>query len=429
MASHLGRCGRGSHRLTVLIAVAVAVASLSLPSARAVTVLTADRTVQVAAPPTLVRRDPSVLSPPKHEAPISPSTAVVRPPFAIYPMAMLLVVGFVTFLYAPRGAGVVIGVLVYVLSQSTIKLTLKEVFTTCGFTFPKAISAMHFMGNALAMAGVLAVRHGLRSSSTPLPVPTKDEFLRLILPISVAISVSIGVSNMALVFCSAAFTEVMGATNCLLTIPMLFFVGLDFNPMLALPASLVAFGCILSTEGELHFSAEGVVLCLLANVFRSGKVTLQQKLMTGESREKFDPCSLLLWSSMPCVCWMLCWSFATDGLEPLRFIARLEVQQRHWLYISIGLSCLNAMTLNLAQLFVTKHLGAVGSQLIAQAKSVLTILGGMAVFKEQVTEVELVGFAVVLFGVYLFARLEEPDKRQAPSGSGMLKQQPVTAGK
>merc|ERR1719375_2859946 len=74
--------------------------------------------------------------------------------------------------------------------------------------------------------------------------------------------------------------------------------------------------------------------------------------------------------------------------------------------VAILISCVNACILNLAVLFAIKDLGAVGTQLVAQAKAILTILGGMAIFGEQVTPWEGVGAVLVLAGVYFFNRME-----------------------
>jgi len=334
---------------------------------------------------------------------------VVKPPFYAYPAAAAIVTSLIVFLYAPRGPAVVFGVLCYVAALSTMKLTLKSVFVTHSFKFAKFVSATHFLSGAIAMLVILIYRW--RARGTAIPVPTWKEFGMMLVPVSLAITVSIGASNTALVFCSVAFTEIIGSTNCLVTIAVVLLLGMPFNLLLIIPAVLVAGGCIISTSGEINFSMVGVILCFTANIFRSGKVALQQKLMTGTTKDKFDPCALLFWTSVPCFLMMLGFSLATEGLEPCRHIGRLQGHQLVTLVQSLGICCVNATMLNLAQLFVTKDLGAVGSQLVAQAKSVLTVLGGMVVFGEQVTVIELVGFVVVLLGVYMFSRIEQQGKK------------------
>merc|ERR1719213_1342422 len=77
---------------------------------------------------------------------------------------------------------------------------------------------------------------------------------------------------------------------------------------------------------------------------------------------------------------------------------------------AVAVSCINACILNLAVLFVIKDLGAVGTQLVAQAKSVLTVMGGMTLFHEAFSPIEVVGFLLVMGGVYTFSEMERRAK-------------------
>merc|ERR1719197_1236698 len=107
---------------------------------------------------------------------------------------------------------------------------------------------------------------------------------------------------------------------------------------------------------------------------------------------------------------MIAWSLSVEGLAPLTMI--LESSRRKSLILFLSVSCTNACILNLSNLFCTKDLGAVGVQLVAQTKSVLTVLGAVALFHEAVTLVEVVGFVGVLIGVFLFSRLEQTPKKE-----------------
>merc|ERR1719384_2951221 len=131
----------------------------------------------------------------------------------------------------------------------------------------------------------------------------------------------------------------------------------------------------------------GFAFCFGANVFRSMKVTLQQKLLTGEAKEKFDPTTLLFWVSFPSVTAMMCGSVVSEGAKP----------------------------------YVTKHLGAVGGQLVSQAKMVLTVLGGMVLFGEKFSQLETFGFALALVGVYTFTRMDQAFKAKQKAMQDSLK--------
>merc|ERR1719329_1527933 len=104
---------------------------------------------------------------------------------------------------------------------------------------------------------------------------------------------------------------------------------------------------------------------------RSFKTTLQQRIMTGEAKDKFDPVTLLAWMCIPSALLMSVWSLSVEGLAP--FMMLQASPKRRSLCFFLAISCGNACVLNLSNLFCTKDLGAVGVQLVAQMKSVLTV--------------------------------------------------------
>lgn len=167
--------------------------------------------------------------------------------------------------------------------------------------------------------------------------------------------------------------------------------------------------------GEINFSWLGMVLCFASNVFRAIRGGLQQKLLVGESRDRFDPCSLLFWCSFPSVAVTFAGSLVFEGIEPYRRVAGIGRDASLGLCLAISISCVNAAALNLANLFVTRHLGAVGAQMLAQTRAMLVVLADMALFGEPVTPLEIFGFVVVLSSVALFAAIEEGTKgREQP---------------
>jgi len=340
-------------------------------------------------------------------------------PVYAYPSALALITCIIVFIYGSRGVTVVMSVMFYLMALSSMKLSVKWVFVKYAFGFPRFVTCCHFICSGLVC---LAVHLWLRSQrgSAQIVVPTAAEFFFQVCPIAVASAVSIGADNMALGLASVAFSEILGSTTCIFTSITVVLMGLPFNKWLILPTIAVAMGCAISTAGEIHASVPGILLVFLSNAFRAIKASLQQKLMTEETKERFDPCSLLMWVSVPSALLMFTSSIVFDGTAPIRQMAVLDPATLRGLLVAIGVSCANAAALNLAQLFVTKSLGAVGAQLVGQAKAVLTVLGGVALFGEQVTPTEVVGFAEVLFGVYAFSAMDdraraarEAKKRQA----------------
>jgi len=153
-------------------------------------------------------------------------------------------------------------------------------------------------------------------------------------------------------------------------------------------------------------------LVLFCEIASSVKVSLQQKILTGEMEEKFDPCALLFWASAPMIAVMLAWSLVTEGLEPYRAIGARSSSAVHGLFLAILVSFVNGAILTVSQFSVTKDLGAVGVQVVGQAKMILTVLGGMVFFGEAFSQFEAIGFVLVLIGVCFFSRTDQAIKEE-----------------
>lgn len=104
-------------------------------------------------------------------------------------------------------------------------------------------------------------------------------------------------------------------------------------------------------------------------------------------------------------------------MDPYHQLRRQASNAAFW--GALSLSCVNACILNTATLFVIKDLGAVGTQLVAQTKSLLVVLGGMCVLNEQVPRLEFIGFILVMVGVYTYNDLETRLKAQLKAEKAM----------
>lgn len=306
-------------------------------------------------------------------------------------------------LYWKCGWNIITRLLIYLAALSTMKLVVKSIYVTYHWEFPKLVTATHFLSGSIAAFGYLFYQS--QAEGKKIHVPTAWEFWALVLPISIGFAISVVASNMALYFCSAAFTEIIGATSPVFSAMVGCAIGLPFHSYQLGPLILVVFGGMISTSGELDFSGIGLVFCLVGCIARAVKATLQQKAMNGELKQKYDPVTLMAWMCVPSFIFMMACSLAAEGLEPYRQLR--DSSQRNGILGSVALSCLNATILNLSNLFCTRDLGAVGVQLVAQMKGVLTVLGAVALFNESVALIQIFGYAAVLCGVALYSRYDE----------------------
>lgn len=320
-----------------------------------------------------------------------------------YLACVLCTVCAIVLLYWSRSMNEKVSIIVYLLALSTVRLSVKAVFKEYGFAFPLFLSAVHFVASAAAAFGVLLYRWSQKGGT--LPVPSARDFFLTILPIAVCFASCIGVGNNVLELCSIALTEILMATQPMMSVPFVLLLGMPFDPWLLLPASLVVAGCAVCSLGDVDFSGLGLALAVLSNLLRAAKASLQQKMLAGEQRGRLDPCALLAWMSLPSAALMFAWSAAAEGRAPLLRLLREPLGQG--LAASLLLSSLPAVVLNLSQLLVVAGLGAVGSQIVAQLKIVLTILGGAALLSERVVPLQGAGVVAVLAGTFVYSRWDQ----------------------
>eukprot|EP00927_Polykrikos_kofoidii_P082827 TRINITY_DN8335_c0_g1_i2.p1 TRINITY_DN8335_c0_g1~~TRINITY_DN8335_c0_g1_i2.p1 ORF type:complete len:514 (-),score=48.16 TRINITY_DN8335_c0_g1_i2:140-1528(-) len=338
---------------------------------------------------------------PSVSAPDGPSQDQTTPLF-VYAFALIGVLIIVTAMFHRSGPNVIAEIVGYVGCLGFIKISMKLVYG-CGFLFPKFITAIHLFVSTLAAFCILFHRSYAKNKS--IVVPTLHELVFVIGPISLTFGLSIVCDNQSLVLLSASFAESISATTPVVSAIIGRLLGIPFSYILLFPMSLTITGCIISVSGAVKFSALGIGLIIIAITLRSLKAVLQQRVMTMETRERFDPVTLMMWSCMIGCVELVCMSIFTEGARPIN--ALVASPNPGPLLRAIGVSCVVAVALNMLALFVIEELGAVGMQVVSQMKSILVVMGAVALLHENLTAVQSAGFLLVLVGIFVFSQLKQ----------------------
>lgn len=186
-------------------------------------------------------------------------------------------------------------------------------------------------------------------------------------------------------------------------------LGKPFHLTLLPPLLLVTVGLALCAYGELVFSTLGFVCVFVGCLSRAAKATLQQALMTSDD-VKLGPLEMLVWTSIPCLVIMTVWSLLSEGLEPFYAVNKVST------VTAILITIVNALILQLAALYVLKELGAVAQQLAGQLKGLLSLVGSVAAFGEEITLMQFFGYGCIISGIYWYNRKDlEIKKAAAPN--------------
>jgi drug/metabolite transporter (DMT)-like permease len=316
-------------------------------------------------------------------------------------VSITLMTLIVAGLYKHKGWLIVMRTLAYLFSLSTITLTVKDVYMD-DFRFPRFVSALHlFACGAIAFAIML---YRQRRGEKAIKIPSWTDFLLTFVPIATVISSSIVVNNMALSHIGTGLVELVSGCAPV----FVFFIGALFeqtiNYKLLWPVVVVCLGTATCVEGKLHFSSIGLGLALIATFLRAAKSTMQYTLMSGGENARMDPVELLAWLSIPSLVIMLAWSSLVEGAVPYKALYKFHSTS---LQVSLLVSCINAVILNFAYMFVVRDLGAIGVIIVAQLKGILIILSGGAMLGGMMNVNQCLGYCVIVAGVFWFNSVEE----------------------
>jgi len=320
--------------------------------------------------------------------------AETHQPELLYCGAVIFVVSLLIGLYHSRGVCVVVAILSYVGALSSMSMLIRNCYVNVGFKYPQFLTATHFVFTAMVGLTVLFYRSVRQGSK--INVPDLNCFLKGLLPVAIAFTLSLGFANNGLLLTNAHFYEMIGSSTPLCTAGIAYLLGRGFEKRLMPPLALITMSLLVIAFGEISLSLLGLMACLGGVVGRGCKSTLQHALMGGSEWKAMDPIEVAVWTSLTCFILMAAWSLASEGLAPHRDILAWHTIE------AVLYTCIGASILNIAALFVLRELGPVAQQVVGQLKGVLSVVGAVATFGEQVSLQQGIGYSVLMVGIYFY---------------------------
>jgi len=278
-----------------------------------------------------------------------------------------------------------------------MSVMIRNIYVTYSFGYPQFITSCH--GLCTALVGFMMLQYRQLTTGQKITVPTIHTLTTGLGPVALVFALSIGCSNLSLLHGNAHFFETMSSLNIPVTFTLGAVIGKPTNIKLIPPLVLVAVAIAVVAFDEVKFALLGAVFVAAGVIFNAFKAQLQSLLMSpGAMTQVFDPVELVCWTSaMTCVI-MLLWSLINEGIAPWEQFNNIGV------WCAVGISCVNAVILNNAGLFVLKELGPLGQQIIGEMKGILACLGAVAVFGEIITIQQIMGYGLVVVGAQWYNR-------------------------
>lgn len=312
-------------------------------------------------------------------------------PMMLYVISLILLTILVLAIYHRRGVMTCVAILSYVMSLSSMSMTIRNCYINHSFKFPEFLTAAHFLTTAIVAFCILLCKLFIKGKS--IQVPNTEILLKRILPIGCTIVASLGLANYAILYTNTHFYEMLSCTTPLITALIAFCLGHDFNGWMMMPLILITAGMVVVGMGEISFSLVGLFCVLAAAFMRAAKANLQSVLLQGTKDVQMDPVEAALWTSLVSFKMMSCWSFASVGVEPFRHLMGDGTIK------AVMLSCACASVINIAALFVLRELGPVMQQIVGQLKGIVSCMGAMAFFGEAISLEQQIGYTILLLGV------------------------------
>jgi len=286
-------------------------------------------------------------------------------------------------------------VLCWMACSATFVIYNKWMFTKGGFPHPIYLTAFH-MGSCFVAFWLvrIAAPAAVRDSIMPdvEKVISWDMYLRGLLPIALLYGYNLGSGNLAFMYSSVAFLQMIKPINVLFTSLAAFAFQLETATMThVIIVCIICSGVSLAATGDVEFSWIGCVLQLSACVSEGIRLALLQKVMTQGAR--LDPVTTV-------------YRFAPVAGLSLCLVACAVENPVDWGKLKsphmLAISCIVAMVLNVLIVTVIKKASAVVFTLAGVLKDVGAIGASVVMFTTPIMPLEIVGYGVSMFGIAMF---------------------------
>jgi solute carrier family 35 protein C2 len=270
----------------------------------------------------------------------------------------------------------------------------KWCFTEGGFPFPVTLTALH-MGSCFVVFGAISwLPRGIRARVLPdvdTSIPS-DVYLKGFVPAALLMAVSLGFGNLALLYTTVIFVQLIKPLNVVITSIAAFAWGLEVPTLTHLIiVTIVAGGVCVAAFSGAEFSLIGLLCQLMASASEGLRLIILQGVM--QTNLKLDPVTTV-YRFAPLAGLVLClMSFVLEN--PLDF------SNVHAPGI-ILMNCLSAVILNILIALVISRTSAVVSVLAGIAKDIGTISASSYIFAQPVTSADMLAYCISLTGICMF---------------------------
>ncbi|XP_057775654.1 probable sugar phosphate/phosphate translocator At1g12500 [Salvia miltiorrhiza] len=292
------------------------------------------------------------------------------------------------------------------LSNIGVLLLNKYLLSFHGYRYPIFLTMLHML--SCAAYSLLAIKW---LELVPFqPIHSRRQFLK-ILALSAIFSFSVVCGNTSLRYLPVSFNQAIGATTPFFTAIFAFLITCKTESAEVYAALVpVVLGIVLASNSEPLFHLFGFLMCVGSTAGRALKSVVQGLLLTSEA-EKLHSMNLLLYMAPMAAVILLPFTLYIEGNVLAITVEKSRVDG--FMVFLLMANATVAYLVNLTNFLVTKHTSALTLQVLGNAKAAVAAVVSVLIFRNPVTVMGMMGFAITVMGVILYSEAKKRSKSTA----------------
>ncbi|GAA0174954.1 cysteine protease [Lithospermum erythrorhizon] len=258
------------------------------------------------------------------------------------------------------------------------------------FPYPLGLTLLHMIFSSILcffltkVFKVIKIEQGM----------SMDIYLSSVIPIGAMFAMTLWLGNTAYLYISVSFAQMLKAIMPVAVFILGVLAGLEImSCRMLLIMSLISFGVLVASYGEIHINWIGVIYQMGGVVGEALRLIFMEIFLKNKGL-KLNPLSMMYYVS-PCsaICLLISWIF----LEKPKMDAQLS-----WTFhpFILTLNCLCTFALNLSVFLVISHTSALTIRVAGVVKDWVVVLLSALLFADtKLTFINLIGYAIAIAGV------------------------------
>lgn len=275
------------------------------------------------------------------------------------------------------------------------------------FSFPLTVTT--FSNSLTSVWAFLVSRH---PNHRPERL-TRRQFKEYVLPIGAATAMEIGFSNVALKLLAVSFGTILKGGAPVFTMMWGLLLGIEtYSGSLCLSLITIVLGIGLASLGEGDdFAVLGFILQLSATALGGLRWAMTHVLLKGDSTHRMPPVTATLYTSPTTAACVLPFALFLEGRDVLSHLGGLKALDYVKILAVLTVIATLVFILLVSEYWLVSETSSLALSVAGIFKELLTILGGVVLFREHLSSLNAIGFVVCQIGIaaYVYMRYDPND--------------------